>query len=361
MGGGSPPLSFSAVFSGMNKRERVMAALAGQPVDQAPVSFWGHDFLREWSAQGLADAMLESFRRYDWDYMKVNPRATYYAEAWGCRYRPSGNATRGPETVDFVLKSAEDLEKIRPVDIGQGPFAEQLEALRLIGRGLAGEAPFIQTVFSPLAVVGRMANGDLEAIRRYMQEAPQALHSALSAVADTLASYGRACLEAGAGGIFFATVEWGTYDNATAEQYLEFGRPYDLRVLEAVQGAEMNVLHVCRPRNMFDLLADYPVHAINWAVGEPGNHSLSEALARSTRAVMGGVSVATAAKGTPDEVASEVSHALSETGGRRFLLAPGCSIPPETPQANLQAARNALKTWSRARQSAGSQASQEKP
>jgi uroporphyrinogen decarboxylase len=326
----------------MNKRERVMAALAGQPVDRVPASFWGHDFLREWTPQGLADAMLESFRRYDWDYMKVNPRATYYAEAWGCRYRPSGSATRGPEVVDFVLKAAADLERIKPLDIGQGPFAEQLEALRLIGRGLAGEAPFIQTVFSPLAVVGRLANGDLEAVRRYMREAPQALHGTLAAVTDTLAAYGRACLEAGASGIFFATVEWATYDNATAEQYLEFGRPYDLRVLEAVQGAEMNVLHVCRPRNMFDLLADYPVHAINWAAGEPGNPTLKEGLSRSERAVMGGVSVATVAQGMPDRVAAEVRQALSETGGRRFLLAPGCSIPPQTPEANLLAAKGAL-------------------
>jgi uroporphyrinogen decarboxylase len=326
----------------MNKRERVTAALAGKPVDRVPASFWGHDFLREWTPQGLADAMLESFRRYDWDYMKVNPRATYYAEAWGCRYRPSGSSTRAPEVVDFVLKSAADLERIKPLDISAGPFAEQLDALRLIGRGLAGEAPFIQTVFSPLAVVGRLANGDLEAVRRYMREAPQALHGALAAVADTLAAYGRACQEAGASGIFFATVDWGTYDNATAEQYREFGRPYDLRVLAAVQGAEMNVLHVCRPRNMFDLLADYPVHAINWAAGEPGNPTLKEGLARSERAVMGGVSIATVVQGTPDRVAVEVRQALSETGGRRFLLAPGCSIPPQTPEANLLAVKGAL-------------------
>jgi uroporphyrinogen decarboxylase len=345
----------------MDKRERVMAALAGQPLDRVPASFWGHDFLREWTAQGLAEAMLESFRRYDWDYLKVNPRATYYAEAWGCRYKPSGDATRGPETVDFVLKSAADLEKIKPVDIGQGPFAEQLEALRLIGRDLGGEAPFIQTVFSPLAVVGRMANGDLEAIRRCMAEAPQALHGALAAVADTLAAYSRACLDAGASGIFFATVEWGTHDNATAEQYQEFGRPYDLRVLEAVQGAEMNVLHVCRPRNMFDLLADYPVHAINWAAGEPGNPGLKEGLARSGRAVMGGVAVATVAQGARDEVAAEVRRALAETGGHRFLLAPGCSIPPQTPEANLLAVRSALQMWSLFRQMVGSGGDEEKP
>jgi uroporphyrinogen decarboxylase len=281
--------------------------------------------------------------------MKVNPRATYYGEAWGCRYRPSGSATRGPEVVDYVLKSESDLGTIRPVDAGAGPFAEQLEALRLIGRGLAGEAPFIQTVFSPLAVIGYLANRDLAAVRRYMEETPDTLHSALAAVAETLAAYGRACMGAGASGIFFATVEWATYDNATAEQYQEFGRPYDLRVLEAVQGAEMNVLHVCRPHNMFDLLCDYPVHAINWAAGEPGNPTLREGLARLTdrqarseRAVMGGVSVATVAKGTPEEVATEVRQAVSETEGRRFLLAPGCSIPPQTPEANLLAVKGAL-------------------
>ena len=319
-----------------------MAALAGRPVDRVPVSFWGHDFLREWTPQGLADAMLESFRHYDWDYMKVNPRATYYGEAWGCRYRPSRSATRGPEVVDYVLKSASDLGAIRPVDIGAGPFGEQLEALTLIGRGLAGEAPFIQTVFSPLAIIGHLANRDLEGIRRYMEETPEALHSALAAVAGSLAAYSRACVEAGASGIFLATVEWATYDNATAERYREFGRPYDLRVLEAVQGAEMNVLHVCRPHNMFDLLSDYPVHAINWASGEPGNPTLKEGLARSERAVMGGVSVATVAKGTTEKVAAEVRQALSDTGGQRFLLAPGCSIPPQTPEANLLAVKGAL-------------------
>jgi uroporphyrinogen-III decarboxylase len=57
---------------------------------------------------------------------------------------------------------------------------------------------------------------------------------------------------------------------------------------------------------------------------------------------MGGVSVATVAQGTPDRVAAEVRQALSETGGRRFLLAPGCSIPPQTPEANLLAVKGAL-------------------
>ncbi len=328
----------------MSKRERVVAALHGREVDRPPVSFWGHDFLREWSAEGLAAAMLESVRSFDYDYLKVNPRATYYAEAWGCRYRPANDPSRQPEVEHWVLRETSDLETIRPVDGSSGPFGEQFESLRLIADGLRGQVPFVQTVFSPLSVVARMANGDRELVRRWMAETPAALHAALSAVTETLSSYGRACLDAGADGIFFPTTEWGTYDACTAEEYQTFGRPYDLQVLEAVKGAPMNILHVCRPHNMLDLLLDYPVAAVNWAVHAPGNASLSEALVKSGKAVMGGVDERhTLLHGSPEEVRAQVREALRQTDGRRFLLAPGCSISPQMPPQNLRAAVQAVR------------------
>jgi uroporphyrinogen decarboxylase len=335
----------------MTKRERVAAALTGGEVDRVPVSFWAHDYVREWTAAGLAEATLERLRRYDWDFVKVNPRATYYAEAWGSRYQPSGDALHGPMNVDYVLKTARDLDRLAPVDVSEGPFGEQLAALRLIGEGLDGAVPFIETVFSPLAVIGRLANGDLGFVRWLMREDGEALHRALDAVAQTLAAYARACLDAGADGIFFATVEWATYDVATAEQYVEFGRPYDLQVLAAAEGAPFNVLHVCRKHNMLESMLDYPVHAFNWAVNETGNPGLAAVLAKSERAVMGGVAVDTAGGGTPEQVASEVAVALAETGGRRFLLSAGCSIPPQAPEANLRAAVAALAAKPRKRRS----------
>ncbi len=333
----------------MTRRERVKAALKGNAVDRPPVSFWGHDYVREWTAGGLAEATLERFRRYGWDFVKVNPRATYYSEAWGNAYRRSGDALHGPVNASYVLKAARDLSRLAPVGVRSGPFGEQLKALRLIGKGLAGEAPFVQTVFSPLSVVGRLANGDLGAVRRYMREHAKALHGALAAVTESLAAYAAACLEAGADGIFFATVEWATYDAATAEQYAEFGRPYDLRVLKAVAGAEFNILHVCRKHNMLESMLDYPVQAFNWANRDSGNPSLAAMLAKTKRAVMGGVAVRTVAEGAPEAVADEVAQALAETGGKRFLLSGGCSIPPQAPEANLRAAIQALpvKAWRR--------------
>jgi uroporphyrinogen decarboxylase len=324
----------------MNKKERVRAALAGHEVDRVPASFWGHDYLREWSPRGLADAMIEPFFRYDWDFMKVNPRATYYAEAWGARFEPSNDSMRGPRMTARVLNSEADLDKVSRVDGSKGPFAEQLHALDLI-RADIGEADFIQTVFSPLSVVGYLAGRDLEAVRGWMSSGRGRVHAALKAIAETLADYAVRCLDAGASGIFFATTDWGTTDNLSPELYAEFGRPYDLEVLAAVRGADFNVLHVCRARNMLDSMLDYPVHAFNWADREPGNASLREVLQRTERAVMGGVAQSVIAEGSIEEVEAQVREAITSTGGRRLLIAPGCSVSPGTPVENLEAAARA--------------------
>lgn len=331
----------------MTKQERVMAALKGQQVDRVPVSCWGHNYLKEWSAGDLAEAMLSFHRKYDWDYMKVNPRSTHFAEAWGCRVQPSGDAYTSPHIVEHVVKKASDWERLEVLDLHKGPFGEQLEALGLIERGLAGSAPFVQTVFSPLSVARYLAGGSAQRVKLYMREAPESLHRGLSVIADTLAAYASACLERGASGIFFATTVWATYDELGEMEYREFGRPYDLRVLAAVQrGATFNILHICRDSNMFDLLRSYPVHAINWAATLPYNPTLRQGRERTPLAVMGGLSEATTLKeGTPGEVAREVEAALEQTGGRRLLIGPGCTIPPQVPEANLKAAIEALCRW----------------
>lgn len=330
-------------MSGMTKRERVTAAIRGDEVDRPPIGLWGHDFIREWSAEGLAAAMLESVEAYDYDYLKVNPRATYYSEVWGCRYRALNDPELGPEPEHWIVSAPADLEKIRPVAPDHGPLAEQLEALSLIAAGLGGKVPFVQTVFSPLSVVGRLTE-DRAVIRSWMKEAPDALHAALSAVTETLAGYSKLSLDVGADGIFFPTTEWGTYDALTDEEYEAFGRPYDLKVLEAAEGAEFNIFHVCRDHNMLDALLDYPAAVVHWDVYGEGNDSLVDVRAKTDKAVMGGLRIGrTLLKGTPDQVRQEVEQALAHTGGKRLLLAPGCSISPQTPPANIRAAVETVK------------------
>jgi uroporphyrinogen decarboxylase len=318
----------------MSRTERVTAALKGEPVDRVPVSAWWHEWDREWWAEDVAGATLDSYRKYGWDYIKVNPRYTYYGEDWGTAYEAFPD--RAPVIRTRAVESAADLTGLTGVNGRDGVFGEQLESLRLIDDGLKGEAPFIQTVFTPLAVMMVMT-GSPKFVRKLMQEHPDELASALGEIERTLTEYIVACLETGASGIFLASVEWGTEDNISWEEYERFGRPYDLRMLGAVAEAPFNVYHVCRDRNHLPRLLDYPVAAFHWDAHGAGNLSLAEGLARTDKAVMGGVRQVTMLSGNATTVTSEAAGAIAATGGRRFLLGPGCSIAPETPEANLLA------------------------
>ena len=325
----------------MTKKERVRAALAGRAVDRVPVSLWGHDYLREWSPDELAASTLEAYRAYDWDFIKLNPRASYFAEAWGNRYdRP--DEQRSPRPIEFAVQSSDDLRALAPVDPRGGVFGEHLEALRLVLDGVAGEADVIQTIFSPLAVTAMLA-GSTERFLELAQEDPVAARHAVEAVTETLGSYASESIAAGASGIFFAPLTWASYETCDAEFYNEYGRPHDLQVLEGVREAEFNVLHVCRDHNMLDLLLDYPVSAVNWAAHGEGNRSLPDVRGRFAGAVMGGLDHARLGDMPPDEAAAQARAAV-DAGPERVLVAPGCSIPPSTPPETRSAVVSATRS-----------------
>jgi uroporphyrinogen decarboxylase len=102
------------------------------------------------------------------------------------------------------------------------------------------------------------------------------------------------------------------------------------------------VLHVCGEEVLFDEFLDYPVAAMSWATG-PGNPSLSGGQRRTGRAVMGGLP-AKPVIGIlpPEDVTARGRRAVAEMGGRWLLLAPDCSINPDTPEAVMDAARTAV-------------------
>ena len=299
----------------MTSRERVWAALEGRAVDRPPVSFWGHVYHRESSAAELAEATLESWREYRWDWVKLNPRKHYHVEPWGVRYRYPGVPDVKPVLESWPVHAPADWARIAPEPPAAGALGEQIEAVRLLRRALPAEVPLIETVFTPLAVL----------------------------VTATYEPFVRELLRAGADGIYFATVDWASADLLTPAQLRAWARPYDLRVLTAAAGAPFNVLHVCKRRNLLFEVGDYPVAAFSWATTDPTNPTLREALGRLGPAVMGGISQdgALQAKG-PGAVRAEYAAALAETAGRRWLVAPGCSIPPGTPPENLRAVRDAV-------------------
>jgi len=274
-------------------------------------------------------------------------------EAWGSTYR--FNPEKGPVLQDFAVKSAGDFKKLKKLDPKQGPFGEQVQVAKMLAKALGGRVPYVQTVFSPLTIAGRLAGGILgtpsetEAIKRFVEESPAALHHGLSVISKTLADYARECVRAGADGLFYTTTAYATLDIFTEELYKTFGVPYDLPILEATikEGATLNVLHVCRENIMFDLLSDYPVQIINYESTSSRNPSLKEALAKTDKALWGGMDQRSVLpKGPIEAIKAQACEALAQTGGRRFILGPGCTnVNLTAPDEHLMAMKEAAAAW----------------
>src|SRR2546422_6611102 len=133
----------------MTKRERVMAALRGAPVDRVPVSLWLHNFATENSAEDLTAETMRLARRFEWDFLKPQSRAQCFAEMWGLRYAPSREQAVPYTVTHAPLATAADLRRLEPVDARSGALGEQLRALELIRKVVGPGTPIIWTVFSP--------------------------------------------------------------------------------------------------------------------------------------------------------------------------------------------------------------------
>jgi uroporphyrinogen decarboxylase len=326
----------------MNHRERVAAALRGEPIDRPPWSLWRHFYAAEGTAEQLTEQMLRWRHQYRFDFLKINPRAQYHVEPWGARYRYSGREHDRPERLDYPVKRLEDWQRLEPRGIDAPALAEQLAVVRGIAGELRGEVPFVQTVFTPLAVAGYMVE-DNQTLVRHLRQQPETVHEGLETITRSFFPFAAACLEAGADGIFLATTRWASRNYLTPAEYAEFGRPYDLRILEAVKRADFNVLHVCDSHNMLLDLADYPVRAFNWAATDPTNPSIAEA--RSVPGLrIGGLSGDALVASEPAQVTREVEAARAEAISvkAKWSLGPSCSIPTTSRDENIRAAGRAI-------------------
>ena len=320
----------------MTSRDRVLAALRGEPVDRPPLSFWGHVYHRESSAAELVEHTLERWRRFRWDWVKLNPRKHYHVEPWGVRYDYPGVPDAKPRVASWPVREPADWDRIEEVPHDRGALGEQLEAVRLLRASLPADVPLLQTLFTPLAILAELTEPP-QALRDLLPREPRRVQRALEAVTRTFERYAAAVMRAGADGIYLATVDWGSRSFVTPELLRQWSRPHDLRVLAAAGPSPYHTLHVCKGDALLFEFADYPVGAFSWDATAPGNPTLADGLARLPGAVMGGIGHETELQQGPEAAVQAYRRALEATGGRRWLFAPGCSMPPTTREDTLEA------------------------
>ncbi len=307
----------------MTAAERVRAAVKGDTVDRVPLCFW-HHFKPEGSGERLAAYTLEFFhQKFDLDIVKIMPDLPYP--------RPTT-----PMTDPAQLLSLPRLSLNTPA------FHEQLVCIRKLRAELGNDYPLILTQFSPLTHL-RYLLGKSEAAEA-VRDSPEIVEQGMEVISANLRDLMSAAIDAGASGIFFSCMG-ATSADFTRDEYLCFGRPADLEALEGAKNGWLNTIHIhadpeqAGDQIYFDLFNDYPVSVISWSDRLTGP-SLSEALTLTDKTLMGGLDErGPLTHGSEEELRNEILSAVTQTKGRRLILANGCSVPDDTPEEWLHTAR----------------------
>ncbi len=309
----------------MQAQERLRGVLAGAVVDRPPLCLW-HHFRPEGSPEALAAATVGFFGDLGFDLYKVMPDLPYPAP-------PAPLA--GPAA----------WESLPRLGVGAGqPLAGMAAAVSLV-RQRQPEAVILATVFSPLAVALRWTGGP-QGFAAAVASAPRSVDRGLGTVAENVAAQCGSCLAAGADGIFFATAGLGD-GMFTDEAYRRWGRPFDLLALEGCAAGWCNVLHMHADGGLrFARAADYPVPILSWSDRRTGIPLSEVSAALPGKTVMGGIDERGAVvRGDVAALGAEMRDAVRQTGGRRLIIAGGCSVPDDIPPDHLRSAARLIREW----------------
>jgi uroporphyrinogen decarboxylase len=322
-------------------RQRIQAAIAGEPVRPTPVAFWHHFPADDGEADSFAAATEAFYRRYDVDLVKLMPTGMYSVIDYGVAVRPSGDEIGTTLYASGPVASPGDWARLPDVSPTAGVLGREVAAVQRVRQLVGPDVPVIQTIFSPLTMAAKIAGGDLAGA---VLADESVAHAVLSRLAQDVIAFGRACLAAGADGFFFAT----QLANAQAidrAAYDRLGVPYDLQILDALRpGAWLQVLHLHGVDPFFELADRYPVDVVNWEDRET-KPSLADALAQTGRCLLGGLDRGEPmVRSDPARVAAQVRDAVAQTGGRRLIVGGGCVLPVTAAPENLAAIVSAARS-----------------
>jgi uroporphyrinogen decarboxylase len=289
----------------MSSKERVDRALRGQDVDRPPFTFWHHFGLQKFPGERHAKATLDFHRKFRTDVVKVMSDYPYPKPEKGKWY---------------------DLKVLG------SPFPEQLDALEKIREGLGGKVYFLETIFNAWSQATKISSKD--EVMKLKRENPKALLEALQAIAESQANHAKRAIAAGASGIFLAI------DNAldgvlSRQDYAKFSEPFDKLILDAVSGAPLNTLHLHGDKVYLDEFTGRGwrasvINYSNFGTGVP----IAEMRKKYSGVLLGGLDERNFRTLDAGQLKQQ-SESASAAAGNKFILAPGCSVPDDSKDAEL--------------------------
>lgn len=291
----------------LSSKERVDHALKGADVDRAPFSFWHHFLDESKSPESHAQSTIAFHEKFHTDLVKVMSDYPY----------PK------PKAEWFDLK------------VDQNPFPKQVHALELVRDGLAGRAYFIETIFNPWNVAEKLSSP--QQVSALMHEKPQRLLDTLEIIAKSEANHARRAVQAGVSGVLLAIAN-AQAGVMTAPDYAKFSEPFDKMVLDAIPSAPLNVLHLHSDAKFGDKLyldrfyTGWSASVINYSLHT--GVGIADLRRKYDGVIMAGLDERGFRTLSPSDLKRQWA-AASRAAGKKFILAPGCSVPNDSSDEEL--------------------------
>lgn len=303
----------------MSKKERLLSLIhSTEPQVSVPAAFFLHFPPECHVGEAAVRKHIEFFRATDMDFVKVQLELPF----------PRGH-----------VDDPKDWAKLP--HLKKDFFADELAVIEGIVQELSREALVLVTLYSPYMVAVRFG-GERELNRDIMEE-PEYAGRAIEIAAESLLGFIDACVKIGVDGFYHST-QGGQESRFPDPRFFERCiKPYDLQVMREIEAkCRFNILHICDyERSLYggypdlELFRDYPGHVVNCSLDGRTCQEVSDFFGRP---FMGGMDrTGVLANGLEAEARHEAARVLGARS-QRFILGADCTVPSDTPWANLRAA-----------------------
>jgi uroporphyrinogen decarboxylase len=253
---------------------------------------------------------------------------------------------KGPQ-IDHPVRSAADIETLRPVDAGSD-LGHVMETIRILRKELPDSVPLIGFAGAPFTVVSYMVEGgpsrDYRHTKGLMYSAPDLWQTLMGKVAESLSSYLLAQIETGAQAVQLFDSWVGALSPADYERFV---LPYTHRVLQAAASSGVPVIHFgTMTATLLELMkqAGGTVIGLDWRIPLDVGWSI----VGDDIAIQGNLDpVALLAPMT--ELRQRVRAVLDRAGGRPgHIFNLGHGILQQTPVENVRTVVDMVHEWSSA-------------
>ena len=325
----------------MTPKERIYAIIKGASYDRPAVTpifmawsvnFIGHTY-RDYYLDGdvLVQAQLAVTKAFNLDQISAISDPWREASAYGMEFEYPPDGVGKPK--DLLIKTQDDISKVKPFDIENAERTKQrIESVRKMAAEVGQTHSVLGWVEGPLAEYS-----DLRGVENAMLDLidkPELFIKAGEVIVQNAIAFAVAQIKAGADMI-------GIGDAAASliapNMYKEFVLPLEQKLIAVVHEAGAAVkLHICgNIKNHISYMAQSGADIIDvdWMVP----------LAKAREFVGPEVTLCgnfnpagVLFEGSPQDVADAARQCL-KAGGYKFILMPGCEVPPATPEQNIRA------------------------